>query len=103
MASIDYDGIKNNKYTYGSKCYTNCPNRTYNNNYICQDCHPDCKECEKGPEENTTNCKSCLSLDKYLQFGKCVSNCSDDRLLMLLPIDSNTEGTISFMISFCLK
>ena len=29
------------KYNYKNECYENCPNRTYNNNYICENCHPD--------------------------------------------------------------
>ena len=37
----------NNKYNYNSKCYNECPSRTYNNNYICEDCHPDCESCEE--------------------------------------------------------
>ena len=74
---VDCSSNDDLKYNYNSICIESCPNRTYNNNYICEDCHPDCKKCEKGPEENTTNCKSCLSSDKYLQFGNCVSNCSN--------------------------
>ena len=65
------------KYDYKSKCYASCPNKTYNNNYICEDCHPDCKTCKNLPEINNTNCLSCLSPDKYLQFGNCVLNCTN--------------------------
>ena len=39
--------LTNNKYNYISKCFTTCPNGTYNNNFICESCHPDCKICDK--------------------------------------------------------
>ena len=58
------------KYEYQFNCYESCLNGTYNNNYICEDCHPDCKECT-----NYTNCKECSSPDKYLYFGKCIDEC----------------------------
>ena len=63
------------KYEYRKKCYQSCLNRTYNNNYICEDCHPDCKECEGPFTINNSNCLSCLSQDKYLYFGNCISKC----------------------------
>ena len=68
----------NNKYTYMSKCYEICPDGTYNNinNYTCEECHPDCKTCDKPAEMNNTNCKSCFS-DKFLKYGNCVSNCKN--------------------------
>ena len=67
---------KNNYiYEYQSECYEICPNGTYNNNYICENCHPDCKTCESPPTIDNTNCKSCYS-NKYLQFGNCIDNCS---------------------------
>ena len=55
-----------NKYIYISKCYEICPDGTYNNinNYTCEECHPDCKTCDKPDEINKTNCKSCFS-DKF--------------------------------------
>ena len=63
------------KYEYNYKCYENCPNGTYNNNFICEDCHPNCKTCDKGYTLNNTNCKSCLSENKFLQYGNCVDEC----------------------------
>ena len=63
------------QYEYNFKCFQNCLNGTYNNNYICEDCHPDCRECE-GP--NNTNCISCSSSDKFLKFGNCVDSCKND-------------------------
>ena len=74
---VDNCSLTNYKYDYKSNCYTSCPNRTYNNNYICEDCHADCESCDKSPQFNSTNCKTCSSKDKYLQFGNCVSNCSN--------------------------
>ena len=65
----------NYKYDYLSKCYPNCPEGTYNDSFICKDCHPDCKTCDKKEEINNSNCKSCLSSDKYLKFGNCVDEC----------------------------
>ena len=72
----DCSETNNSKYNYKNECYENCPNRTYNNNYICEDCHPDCSTCEKGPDLNSTNCITCINPDKYLNLGNCVSNCS---------------------------
>ena len=63
------------KYNYNNICYQNCPNGTYNNNYICEDCHNDCKTCEKSADDNSTNCLSCSDPNKYLYLGNCVSNC----------------------------
>ena len=78
----DYQCIKNcsltnNKYDYNSKCYQICPKGTFNNNYICEDCRLDCKECEKSSDIESTNCKSCSSPEKYLQYGNCVSQCKN--------------------------
>ena len=33
----------NYKYEYLYKCYDKCPDGTYNNNYKCEKCHPDCR------------------------------------------------------------
>jgi len=51
----------NYKYDYLSKCLNFCPDGTYNDNYVCKDCHSDCKLCDKPNELNNTNCKSCSS------------------------------------------
>ena len=68
----------NNKYNYKNKCYTICPSGTYNKSNIeCADCHPDCKTCEKSYDKKSTNCKSCLSPDRYLKSGNCVSECTN--------------------------
>ena len=65
--------LTNYKYEYKYKCYLTCLNGTYNNNYKCFDCHPDCKECEGNHTLNNTNCLSCFSPDKVLKFGNCVN------------------------------
>ena len=65
----------NYKYEYLYKCYDKCPDGTYNNNYKCEKCHPDCKLCDKSPEINNSNCKLCSSSSKFLKFGNCVDNC----------------------------
>jgi len=67
----DCNLLDNNIFEYKFKCYPNCPNGTYNNNYKCVNCHPDCKEC-KGPNSlNSSNCLSCNSTDKFLYLGNC--------------------------------
>jgi len=68
----------NNKYNYNSKCYEICPKGTYNNSFMCENCHSDCKTCEKSSEIDSTNCKSCSSNDKFLYFGNCVTNCPNE-------------------------
>ena len=64
------------KYNYNNICYQNCPNRTYNNNYICENCHNDCKTCEKPADDKSTNCLSCSDPNKFLYLGNCVY-CND--------------------------
>ena len=66
---------KYNKSDYHSKCYSICPNGTYNDNFLCKDCHPDCKICENPGQINNTNCKSCLSPYKFLHYGNCIDQC----------------------------
>ena len=68
--------ITNYKYEYNYKCYPGCLNRTFNNNYICEYCHPDCEECEGNYTKDNSNCKKCISKEKYLSFGNCINNCS---------------------------
>ena len=64
--------LTNYKYEYNYKCYPKCSNGTYNNNYKCEKCHPECRECD-GPGNN--NCMSCTENDKFLNLGKCVDKC----------------------------
>ena len=68
----------NYKYLYGSKCINNCPERTIENNYICEDCHEDCKICSDKYSDNNSNCITCLDENKFINFGNCVSNCKND-------------------------
>ena len=68
---VDDCSITNNIYNYNNECYKNCPNGTYNKSFKCENCHPDCKICEKAPDKDSTNCKSCSDKDKYLNFGNC--------------------------------
>ena len=73
---VDGDCIRTNyPYNYNNICYQKCPSGTYNNNYKCEDCHNDCKTCEKSADEYNTNCLSCKDPNKYLKFLNCVSNC----------------------------
>ena len=66
--------LTNYKYEYNYNCYQKCLTGTYNNNYKCIACHPDCKECEGPYTLNNTNCSSCSSPDKVLKYGNCVDN-----------------------------
>ena len=66
----------NYKYEYNNKCYPECLSGTFNNNYICEDCHSDCKECEGAYTEDNSNCKTCISNEKFLYFGNCINNCT---------------------------
>ena len=67
--------LTNDHYEYNYKCYENCISGTYNNNYKCEDCHSDCKECEGPYTSDNSNCKTCKSNEKYLNYGNCISNC----------------------------
>ena len=58
----DCSETNNSKYNYKNECYENCPNRTYNNNYICEDCHPDCETCDKSADHYSTNCRICFQI-----------------------------------------
>ena len=66
---------KYNKYLYESRCYRTCPEGTYTNDYVCENCHPDCKTCDGPPETGNSNCKSCISPDKILNKGNCIYEC----------------------------
>ena len=68
---VDDCSSTNNKYNYNNECYKNCPNGTYNNTFKCENCHPDCKICEKAADKDSTYCISCSDKDKYLNFGNC--------------------------------
>ena len=67
--------LTNYKYEYDFKCYPSCFNSTYNNSYKCENCHPDCLECEGPYTSNSSNCKICHSSDLYLYLGNCIENC----------------------------
>ena len=40
-------------------------------------CHPDCRECQGRSTDESTNCISCASGDKYLYLGDCVQECKN--------------------------
>ena len=74
--SCTYDcSLTNYKYEYNEKCYLKCESGTYNNNYQCEKCHPDCKECNGTYNLNYSNCISCSLKSNYLYFGNCISKC----------------------------
>jgi surface protein len=66
------------QFEYKYKCYSNCPIGTYNNNYKCEDCHPDCNECEEANTTFSSNCKTCKYENKFLYFGNCIEKCTRD-------------------------
>ena len=72
---VDNCSLINYKFEFESKCYDKCPDGTFNNNFICEKCHSDCKTCEKKYELNNTNCNSCKSQKKFLYQGNCLNNC----------------------------
>ena len=74
---VDCSETANNKYLYESLCYKDCPEGTYKNGFVCENCHFDCKTCDKGPEEGSSNCKLCKSPDKNLNNGNCVYECTN--------------------------
>ena len=78
---VDDCSLTNYKYNYNNECYENCPNKTYINNHVCLDCHPDCETCEKSADIVSTNCKSCSDHDKYLNIGNCVYECTSGNYL----------------------
>ena len=63
----------NYKYLYGSKCINNCPKRTFNNNYICEDCHEDCNICNKESLNNNL-CITCNNEKGYYQIDNDINN-----------------------------
>ena len=63
------------QYEYNYKCISSCLIGTYNNNYKCENCHPDCKECEEANTTMNTNCITCIDENKYLYFGNCLEKC----------------------------
>ena len=65
----------NYQYEYNFKCYPECFNRTYIIGYKCEDCHPDCEECEGPYTQDNSNCKTCASKEKFLYFGNCIGKC----------------------------
>ena len=64
-----------NIFEYKSKCYSQCFSWTYVNNNKCEDCHPDCRECFGPYSPINSNCTSCISPDKFLYLGNCITAC----------------------------
>ena len=91
--------ITNYKYEYNYKCYPECFNRTFNNNYICEDCHEDCKVCEGLYTNNNSNCKECISKEKYLYLGNCINNCSRGFYIN----KENNQSTCKCALEQCLS
>jgi len=71
---VDDCSLTDKKYDYLSKCVSMCPNQTLIMGFKCIKCHSDCQTCEGPSNKITSNCKSCISPDKFLENGNCVSN-----------------------------
>ena len=80
------------QFEYKYKCYENCLNGTYNNNYKCEDCHPDCRECEESNTTISSNCKTCKYENKSLYLGNFIEKC---------PRDSYYNESINQIICKC--
>ena len=72
---IDDCTLTNYPFEFEYKCYSSCFIGTYNNNYKCEKCHPDCGECDEANTTFSTNCETCKLSDKYLYFGNCLEKC----------------------------
>ena len=72
---VDDCSLTDKKYDYLSNCVSICPNETLIIGFKCIKCHSDCQTCEGPSNKITSNCKSCISPDKFLEIGNCVSNC----------------------------
>ena len=90
--------LTNYKYEYNYKCYPKCLISTYNNNYTCENCHSDCEECYGKYTDNNTNCISCISKEKYLNYGNCINNCSRGFYIN----KTNNQSTCKCEIEQCL-
>ena len=62
------------KYNYKDKFYLDCPNNTYNNNYICVDCDKKCSSCSK-ESVNKDSCITCNNKENY--YPKYDNNLND--------------------------
>jgi len=59
-------------------CTDNIPNGYYlndTNEKTIDKCHEDCKTCDKGPNDDSTNCLSCNDTKPYLYLGNCYTDC----------------------------
>ena len=61
-----------------NKCYEECSIGTYNDNFKCKDCHGNCKECDGPYTPENNNCITCISDEKFLNYGNCISYCPRD-------------------------
>ena len=67
--------LTNYQYEYNFKCYSECPNQTYNDNFICKDCHPNCETCQIGHNEKYHNCNSCKNEYNNILYAGLFLNC----------------------------
>ena len=67
------------QYEYNNICYTNCPNRIYNNNFICIDCDIKCSSCslESAISNLCINCNEGYYPIYKITFSE-FKNCSKD-------------------------
>ena len=89
---IDEPGILicSHYYSYeGTSCIDNVEDGFYcndTNKMTIDKCHDECISCIEGPKNEYTNCNKCKN-DKYVEFGKCVSSCTNNDIF-IDPIDN---------------
>ena len=84
---IENCSLTSSKYYYDLKCYSNCPKGTYNNDYICENCHEDCELCNGPYTVNNSNCISCSLKNKYLYLGNCIDACPKNSSYLNITIN----------------
>ena len=90
--------LTNYHYEYNNKCYEECSIGTYNDNFKCKDCHENCKECDGPYTPENNNCITCISDEKFLNYGNCISNCPRDYYINR----TNNQNTCKCELEQCL-
>ena len=79
------------KYLYNGKCLISCPNGTFiqtqDENFICKDCYPNCKECNELGDSSNMKCKSCPD-DKIKNGSNCYTIKDNTKKTFYDPDDS---------------
>ena len=86
-------GTGNQLYLYNNKCYSECPDKTYQSGITCVDCGIRCATCAL----SSSTCTSCVSPYKIYN-NQCVVNCPSSTSIQL---DSNTCSDCSSNCKYC--